>query len=408
VPVTPELPTGDVPVDVAPPGEVAAPTLGNLPNDSSLDIAPPESLEASVPPIDSVPSPLEVAPPEGWRPEAEGDSDIGVFDDSFGADKAACHYRSTCTPGDLEEAEKRYQDEQDDTTGGNGNDNTPAYTLLPDGTVIIAVGNDWTEDDYIENAVAIVGQVLDLHSSDLNNIAQFLSTHFTPEEKVKVTTALLQGTLSGRMSKEAWLDLDNSSNRGTSLGTVTSPESVYYQLMADVNILESGGTVRLATNAESFAFVGTVVFAFAAPAALAIGGEAVIAASTPAAMRLYQTVVNYWQQITGQAPTVERLLEQAAKSQGPYTTVYTGLTKAPEAGRTIFTAIGPNAEATARYFGSLHGSYNLYTAQIPTRLIYELEMLGIAGRGTLPGGGTELWFNSAASKYVLQFFTQIK
>jgi hypothetical protein len=76
VPTTPELPASDS-TEVAAPGQVdEAPSLGNLPSDSSLDIALPETLEASVPPIESAPSPLEVAPPEGF---ALDDETIGVF-----------------------------------------------------------------------------------------------------------------------------------------------------------------------------------------------------------------------------------------------------------------------------------------------------------------------------------------
>ena len=112
VPIDATIPAGDVPVDVAPPGEATAPSLGNLPSDSSLDIAAPESLEASVPPIDNVPLPLEVAPPEGWVPDSGDDSGIGVVGDVFGDGNATCNYHRTCTPEDLEDLEKKYEEEQ--------------------------------------------------------------------------------------------------------------------------------------------------------------------------------------------------------------------------------------------------------------------------------------------------------
>jgi hypothetical protein len=35
VPISPEVPAGDIPTEITPPGEVAAPSLGNLPSDSS-------------------------------------------------------------------------------------------------------------------------------------------------------------------------------------------------------------------------------------------------------------------------------------------------------------------------------------------------------------------------------------
>jgi hypothetical protein len=180
VPIDSTVPAGDVPVDVAPPGEATAPSLGNLPSDSSIDIAPPESLEAEVPPIDSVPSPLEVAPPEGWTPDTGEDSGIGVFDDSFGADKAACNYRGTCTPEDLDEAEKRYQDEQ---KGVVGKDVTEAD-----------VEND--KDRIIGNLSSILPELGDAIVADqVNDIYNSLEG-LSPYEKLIVMRELERQVLS--------------------------------------------------------------------------------------------------------------------------------------------------------------------------------------------------------------------
>jgi YD repeat-containing protein len=109
VPVIPEVPASDVPTDIAQPGEVEAPSLGNLPSDSNLDIAAPETLEASVPPIENAPSPVEVTPPDGF---ALDDGNISVFDDSYGQDKDDCHYYGNCTPEDLAAADARHAAEQ--------------------------------------------------------------------------------------------------------------------------------------------------------------------------------------------------------------------------------------------------------------------------------------------------------
>ena len=107
VPIDSTVPAGDVPIDVAPPGEATAPSLGNLPSDGSLDIAPPESLEATVPPIDNVPSPLEVAPPEGWVPE----DDETIQPLSLESDLHYCAYYSGSLQSDKDKCKARVLEE---------------------------------------------------------------------------------------------------------------------------------------------------------------------------------------------------------------------------------------------------------------------------------------------------------
>jgi hypothetical protein len=103
----------------------------------------------------------------------------------------------------------------------------------------------------------------------------------------------------------------------------------------------------------------------------------------------------------GEVPV--QTLVNAAEGGGPTTTLFTRLSSAPEAGRALSTATEAglaNAVPTA-------GRTSLYSAQVPTRLLVELENVGLVQRSTTEMAGAvgqELRFSPQAAKFVLKFF----
>lgn len=102
-----------------------------------------------------------------------------------------------------------------------------------------------------------------------------------------------------------------------------------------------------------------------------------------------------------------RVLEEAAAAEGPAVTVFTKLTRAPEAGRALSVGINEGAEALA---GQARAAGQLYTARIPMRLIVELQRVGLVqGSTTMMGQATagELQFLPEASEFVVSLFRPV-
>jgi RHS repeat-associated protein len=101
-------------------------------------------------------------------------------------------------------------------------------------------------------------------------------------------------------------------------------------------------------------------------------------------------------------------LEKAAAGGGPTTALMTRLQQAPAVGRALSTATGAGADALTR---AAQATGQLFTANIPTRLIAELERIGLAERSntmmTMMGEtvqAIEYKFLPAASEFVVPFF----
>jgi len=107
----------------------------------------------------------------------------------------------------------------------------------------------------------------------------------------------------------------------------------------------------------------------------------------------------------------EPALEELAESTGPRITVVTRLTQFPQIGRTLSVATGPEAEelcAAARTSVGQVG--NLYRAQIPEKLIRQMEMNGMLEKSITimdDAVAQELKFGADATKYVIRFFEQV-
>ena len=99
------------------------------------------------------------------------------------------------------------------------------------------------------------------------------------------------------------------------------------------------------------------------------------------------------------------VLQPLAQGGGPTTTVFTNLSQAPVVGRALSVATGPNARALVDAFAKQAG--RIYQAEIPTRLIVELERLGLVTRAmhsTATGLATEIRFLPGASEFIVGFF----
>jgi hypothetical protein len=139
-PVIPEVPASDAPGEIAALGELdSAPSLGNLPSDSSLDIGMPETLEASIPPIENTPQPLDVAPPEGF---ALDDETIDVYGGIDTITEQTCKntpWLMQCggsgkPPKTVDDKDDDDKPEGDPDVGGNSKDREPTVYE----TIIIA------------------------------------------------------------------------------------------------------------------------------------------------------------------------------------------------------------------------------------------------------------------------------
>ena len=102
------------------------------------------------------------------------------------------------------------------------------------------------------------------------------------------------------------------------------------------------------------------------------------------------------------------VLDKLARNGGPTTTLYTNLTRLPTAGRPLYVTIGRNAQQTA---AAARQTGTIFKAEVPTRLIVELERLGLFRPAQInwTGGvqGVEARIASAAAEYIVHFFTAL-
>jgi hypothetical protein len=252
VPVSPELPTGDVPTEITPPGEVEAPSLGNLPSDTSLDIAPPESLEASVPPIDNVPSPLEVAPPEGWMPEAEGE---GVNPLDLNSDLKRCDTMWNDGNNDYSLGKCRAKALQDE-----------ADRIQQEIANLVGDKDEIGVDDLTVIALSLG---FDLAPSQLKNLHEALnSLNNDPDRQLYIVTELLIAADGGRLDP-LYLegDLETLAN-ADDITKMNYLEGIANKL-SDGLYIHSYSPERFRNGAiATTALLGALAFAYAAPAVL--------------------------------------------------------------------------------------------------------------------------------------------
>jgi hypothetical protein len=191
--------TGEVTEITQPDSDTTVPQVGTTAADSPTDIIMPEDISnADLPDVGDVPAPIEpVIPPIGWSPE---ETAVGAFDDSFGQDKAACHYRNTCTQKDLDDADAKYKRDQDKATGG---------------------GTDATDNDANDDKDRIIGNLTNalpqksgsLVEGQVNDIYDALDG-LTPYEKIVVLRNLELQVLAG---EKFGLDYNNVSGLGESI-----------------------------------------------------------------------------------------------------------------------------------------------------------------------------------------------
>jgi hypothetical protein len=111
--------------------------------------------------------------------------------------------------------------------------------------------------------------------------------------------------------------------------------------------------------------------------------------------------------IRGPAGQISRAaLEAAVKSGGPTTSVVTRLTQAPQLGRDLSVATGPGAEQLAL---AMRPTGQLFSAEIPNRLLMLLERAGLAIRSTTTNVAgdviaQEIKFLPEASEFIVPFF----
>ncbi len=76
-------------------------------------------------------------------------------------------------------------------------------------------------------------------------------------------------------------------------------------------------------------------------------------------------------------------------------------------GRELFTTVGNNAQVLAN---AARVEGQLFRANIPTRLVSELEAIGLAERGQLimnQAQGVQLRFGATASEFIAPFFEAV-
>jgi hypothetical protein len=168
--------------------------------------------------------------------------------------------------------------------------------------------------------------------------------------------------------------------------------------VADLRALHRTGRYT-AAGAAALPFVA-VAIPLAAKGAAAVAGTA--RALAPLVPRFGAAGV-----VAGPFGQVARsVLERAAAAAGPTTLVLTRLTQPPAIGRAISTATGPGARVLV---DAARAGGQVFKAHIPTRLIAELEKIGLVQRSvTLMQGGItaiELRFLPAASEFVVKYFS---
>lgn len=97
-------------------------------------------------------------------------------------------------------------------------------------------------------------------------------------------------------------------------------------------------------------------------------------------------------------------LREAAAGGGPTTRVATRLTQPPQVGRDLSAATGEGAEALAN---AARNTGQVYTAEIPNRLLVLIEDAGLLTRSTTMMGNVtaqEIRFSSLVSEYIVPFF----
>lgn len=109
--------------------------------------------------------------------------------------------------------------------------------------------------------------------------------------------------------------------------------------------------------------------------------------------------------VSGPMGSVARAtLEAATKGGGPTVFVATKLTTRPSVGRALSVAVGDDA---VRLANAARASGQVYCAELPKALLFQLERIGLVKSSTTQMGnaiGTEYRFLEAASEFIVPFF----
>jgi RHS repeat-associated protein len=186
--------------------------------------------------------------------------------------------------------------------------------------------------------------------------------------------------------------------------------------------LDPSSPIRPTTRAEKL-MIGALPFAlvgiFVAPEAATIGGALYVRAAVQVAVRCPTCaagLLGALRILSGTSDVVQgprgvvarNVLERAMKSPGPTTSVVTNLTRPPQVGRKLSVAFGEGAEDLANAAQELAGrGGQLYRAEIPNKLIMELERIGLIERPITQMGGVyarELQILPAASEFIAPLF----